>query len=144
MDKPRIGQKKEQAVKNTGHNDVEVTTDDVTHLKQESGGAAPDRDSNLSAAAGNPNGRGAGKDPSPLMGGDDLHESKGQKAENQERLVKERGSVPDTGARRGDVDAPIADRGGTYSPSNNGHQVTGKDQTQPEHTRHDGVRRGDH
>jgi hypothetical protein len=118
--------------------------DDGTRLAHESGGAAGDRDSNVSAAAGNPNGRGAGKDPGPLTRETDRHDSQSRDEQNRERIIKERGSVLDTGARRGDLEAPTPDHGGTYSPSNNGHREAGTDKRQQEHTRHDGVRRGDH
>jgi hypothetical protein len=114
MDKPRLGQKKEQAVKNAGGNNVEAPTDDgVNNLEHETGSAAGDQDSNLSAAAGNPTGRGAGKDPGPLTHETDRHDSQSRDEQARERAAKERGTIanPDTGARRGDLDAPVADRG---------------------------------
>ena len=122
-DQSRLGQKKEQAIKNAGGNDVEVTEEGgETHLDQETGGGNGDWDSNVSAAAGNPNGRGAGKDPGPLTHETDRHDRQSREEQNRELQLKERGSLPtpDTGARRGDLDAPVPDRGGTYSPINNG------------------------
>lgn len=142
MDKPRLGQKKEQAIKNKGANDVEVTADDAAgHLDHETGGANGDMDSNVSAAAGNPNGRGAGKDPGPLTHETDRHDRQTREEQKRELLVKERGTVPATGARRGDLDAPEPDRGGTYSNTNNGRPA---DKSRDKPTRHDGVGRGEH
>lgn len=118
----RLGQKKEQAVKNAGGNNVEMPVDDESNnLEQETGGAAADQDSNVNAAAGNPNGRGAGKDPGPLTHATDRHDSQTWEEQREERLAKERGTPPniDTGTRRGDLDTP--DRGATHSPINNGH-----------------------
>jgi hypothetical protein len=113
MDKSRLGQKKEQAVENAGGNNVEAPDDGVNNLGHETGGAADDRDSNLSAEAGNPNGRGAGKDPGPLTHETDRHDSQSRDEQARERVAKERGTTinPDTGARRGDLDAAITDRG---------------------------------
>lgn len=142
MDKPRIGQKKEQAVKNKGANNVEVTADDdASHLDHETGGANGDKDSNVSAAAGNPNGRGPGKDPGPLTRETDRHDSQTRKEQKREMLVKERVTVPATDVRRGDLDAVQTDRGGTYSNINNGHPA---DTSPDKPTGHDGSRRGEH
>jgi hypothetical protein len=144
MDKPRPEQDKAQAVQNTGDNGAKMPPEDGSRLGHESGGAASDKDSNVSAEAGNPNGRGAGKDPGPLTRETDRHDSQSRDQETRERIIKERGMVPDSGARRGDLEAPTSDHGGSYSPSNNGRPVGGTDKRQQEHTRHDGVRRGDH
>lgn len=91
--------------------------------------ASSDKDSNLSPKAGNAGGREPKKDPGALKRGKDTHHGMDLDDEAKERLTGEGGPV-NSGARRGDVDAPIADRGGTYSPSNNGHK------------RHDGAGRG--
>lgn len=101
------------------------------HRSGAPGAASSDKDSNVSPKAGNTGGREPKKDPGALKRGKDTHHGMDLDDEAKERLTGEGGPV-NSGARRGDVDAPIADRGGTYSPSNNGHK------------RHDSARRGGH
>jgi len=93
---------------------------------QKMGGASSDYDSNVSAAAGNPRGRGAGKDKGALQHRDEAHHGgMSSEEEARDRLTNEGGPVPPprskTGARRGDLETPTVDRGGRYSPINNGH-----------------------
>jgi hypothetical protein len=92
------------------------------HRSGAPGGASSDEDSNVSADAGNPQGRGAGKDKGPLKRDDkDSHSGMSLDEEAKERMADEGGPAPNSGARRGELDAPTTDRGGTYSKSNNGH-----------------------
>lgn len=101
------------------------------HRSGAPGTASSDKDSNVSPKAGNPGGREPKKDPGALKRSNDTHHGMDLDDEAKERLTGEGGPV-NSGARRGDVDAPIADRGGTYSSSNNGHK------------RHDSAGRGGH
>jgi hypothetical protein len=71
-----------------------------------------DEDSNVSADAGDPQGRGPKKDSGALKRDKDRHGGMSLDEVAEERLTSEGGPVPNSGARRGDLDAPITDHGG--------------------------------
>jgi hypothetical protein len=111
------GNNVEAPVDDDGSNDVEQQPN-----LQKIGPASSDYDSNLSAAAGNPRGRGAGKDKGPLLRRDEgQHGGISSEEEAQDRLTNEGGPAPSTGTHRGGLSKPTWGRRARHDDRRGGH-----------------------